>query len=276
MHVSISPSVDRAADYGHLKGCETIQVFSRNPRGWKIKPLEPDECEMLKTKLRKYDIAPLAVHASYLPNMASPDKALYERSVKTLAEEVARADMMGADFFIMHVGHHKGAGVEAGAKSVISALNKILAAKSPKLMILLENTADAGKSVGESIEQLRDLIEGVKDKDKMGLCLDTCHAFAHGYNIVDPAGLNDLLKLTDKLIGLEKLKFLHLNDSAYPFGSHRDRHEHIGKGHIKEAGFRVILRNPILRKIPAVLETPIDTPGDDTRNLATIRRLAKD
>ena len=151
VHVSISPSVDKAAEYGHLKGCDTIQVFSRNPRGWRIKPLDPEGCELLKAKLKEYRIAPLVVHASYLPNMASPDDELYERSVRTLTAEVTRADAMGADYFVAHVGHHKGYGVGAGAKRVIRALNQIIAQASPMLTILLENTADAGKSVGESI-----------------------------------------------------------------------------------------------------------------------------
>ena len=274
VHVSISPTVDKAAEYGHVKGCDTIQVFSRNPRGWRIKPLDPEGCERLKAKLKEYGISPLVVHASYLPNMASPDDKLYERSVRTLTEEVRRADAMSAEYFVMHVGHHKGTGPAAGAKRVIQALNRIIAQASPKVMILLENTADSGRSVGESIEQLRDLIDGVKHPEKVGICLDTCHAFAHGYDIVHAEGLSELLHLIDRLIGLNKLKCLHLNDSAYPIGSHMDRHEHIGKGHIREEGFQVILANRIIRKLPGILETPVDKPGDDVRNLETIRRLA--
>ena len=274
VHVSISPTVDKAAEYGHVKGCDTIQVFSRNPRGWRIKPLDLEDCERLKARLKEYGITPLVVHASYLPNMASPDKAMYERSVRTLAEEVARADTLGADYFVTHVGHHKGTGVERGAKRVIQALNRIIAERSPKVMILLENTANAGKSVGESVEQLRDLLEGVKHSEKMGICLDTCHAFAHGYDVAHAEGLNELLHRMDRLIGLDRLKVLHLNDSAYPFESHMDRHEHIGKGHIGEEGFRVILANKVICKLPGILETPVDKPGDDVRNLAMVRKLA--
>jgi deoxyribonuclease-4 len=257
-----------------MKGCDTVQVFTRNPRGWRIQPLDLEAAELLRSKLKKYGISPLVAHASYLPNMASPDKKLYEKSVFTLGEEVARADAMGADFFVTHVGHHKGAGVERGTKLIVKALNKIIAAQSPRLTILLENTADAGKSCGESIEQLKTIVQGVKKNEKVGICLDTCHAFAHGYNVADPRGLAALIELIEKQVGLERLKVIHLNDSAYPLGTHYDRHEHIGRGHIGERGFRVILRNPVIRNLPGILETPIEKPGDDVRNLATIRRLA--
>jgi len=274
VHVSITPSVDRAADYGHVKGCDTIQVFCRNPRGWRINKLDLDDCELLKKKLKAYGITPLVVHASYLPNMASPDDDMYKRSVFTLSEEVAKADALGADLFVTHVGHHKGLGVGSGAKRVIKALNTIIAEKSPRATILLENTADAGKSVGESVEQLRDIIEGSKHPEKLGICLDTCHAFAHGYDVAKADGLSDLLNLIDRLMGLDRLKCVHLNDSAYPIGSHMDRHEHIGKGHIREEGFRTILANPIIRERPGILEMPIDKPGDDVKNLAMVRKLA--
>lgn len=276
LHVSILPTIDKAADYGREKGCDTIQIFARNPRGWRIKALNPDDCDLLKSKLAAYGITPLIVHSSYLPNLASPNDALYEKSVYTVGEEIARADAMGADYYVTHVGHHKSGSPEAGAKRVIKALNEIIATKSPRLMILLENTAEAGKSVGESVEQLKMLIDGVERQDKIGLCLDTCHAFAHGYNVADEQGLSELLDLIDRLIGLERLKLVHLNDSVYPLGSHMDRHEHIGQGQIGEAGFRVILKNPIIQKLPGILETPVDRPSDDMRNLATIRRLAQE
>jgi deoxyribonuclease-4 len=190
-------------------------------------------------------------------------------------EEIRRADAMGAEFFITHVGHHKGKGQEYGIKRVSGALNKIIAQAAPRLLILLENTADEGKSVGESFDQIKAIIGGVKRPEKLGVCLDTCHSFAHGYDVAHSKGLDSLVEEIDRLVGLSRLRCVHLNDSAHVLGSHRDRHEHIGKGRIGEEGFRFILRHPVIREVPGILETPIDDPGDDVRNLATIRRLAE-
>lgn len=273
LHVSIAGKIYESVDRAHALGCECMQIFSRNPRSWQTAKLVKSDVEEFKRRREKEKIKPLIVHIPYLVNLASPEDKLYKKSIQSYIEDAERADLLGAEYFITHLGSHKGEGQDLGIRRFASALDKIIKKLHPKVMILLENTAGSGNWLGGTFEEISEIMEKSNQKKNLGLCFDTCHAYAAGYDIANKEGLNKTLKKIDKLMGIDKLKVIHLNDSKGDLGSRLDRHEHIGEGRIGKSGFKVILHHPKLKSLPLILETPKKGPESDPMNLKAVRSI---
>ncbi|MCE5339314.1 MAG: deoxyribonuclease IV [Methanomicrobiaceae archaeon] len=274
-HVSIAGSIDLAVGRARERGCDMFQIFSRNPRGWKAKDLDQGTADVFRAAVSASGIGPVVDHMPYLPNPASPDDGIYEKSVAALTGELRRCDLLGIPYLVTHLGHHRGAGTEAGQERVIAAINRALAdAGEGSVMLLLENTAGEKNSVGSTFADLSRILGGIDAAERIGLCFDTCHAFAAGYDLRTAEGVEAAFGEVDDRIGLAHLRVVHLNDSKGDLGGGLDRHEHVGLGSIGEEGFRRILRHPGVRSLPLICETPVDERRDDAGNIAKVRELA--
>ena len=273
VHVSIAGSLDLAVDRAKDAGCDVFQQFSRNPRGWAFKSLSEDDCEMYRAKIKTTGILPVD-HMPYLPNLASPKPEIYEKSVPALTEELDRCGKLGIPYLVTHLGHHLGDGIAGGRARVIKAINTSLFESDNPVMLLLENTAGEKNSVGSSFEHIRGIMDGIDTPGRVGICFDTCHAFAAGYELRTDEGIADTLAQFDEQVGLRNLKLIHLNDTKGDKGSGLDRHEHIGMGVIGEDGFRRILHHKAFKDLPLVCETPVDDRRDNFGNIAKVRELA--
>ncbi len=274
VHVSIAGHIYESLERAHGLGCNTMQIFSRNPRGWQVPALEGSDVAEFRRLKQKYDIDPVAVHIPYIINLATPDENLYARSIDAYIEDVKRSDALGAEYFVTHLGSHVGSGEDKGIARFSKALKEIASRARPKTMILLENTAGSGDSIGYRFEHLKRIIEFQDHPERIGVCLDTAHTFAAGYDIRSKAGLEATLKSFDKLLGLGRIRVVHFNDSLSMFDSHVDRHQHIGKGNIGLAGLRRIIRHPKLKNAAFIMETPKETDKDDKRNIAVAKKMA--
>jgi len=276
-HVSIAGGIDNSVVRAGELGCNTMQIFSKNASTWREKILKEDEVGSFRENLKNSGITPVFIHASYLINLASPTDSLYHRSIKAFVEEMKRADLLLPNpYLIIHPGAHTGAGEEYGIERIIRALNIILEKSADlglKTMILLEDTAGSGTHLGYTFYQLKRMIDGAKDKKRIGICFDTCHAFAGGYDLSHQEGIEQTLEELEKYVGLDKLKVIHLNDSKFPLGSRKDRHMHIGKGYIGLEGFRVLVNHKYLKDLPFILETPKHDEKDDIRNINLVKSL---
>ena len=275
VHVSIAGKIWESLERAKALGCNTMQIFSRNPRLWQASEIDPSDIENFKKLKLDYDIAPVAAHIPYIINLASPVDGLYKRSIVAYVEDIARADVLGIEYVVTHLGSHVGTGEDNGIKRFSAALNQIVNKAKPKTMILLENTAGSGSCIGYRFEHIRRMIDELDRPEKVGVCLDTAHTFESGYDIKTKAGLEGTLKKFDKLIGLDKVKVVHFNDSLSALGSHVDRHQHIGKGDIGLAAMKRIINHPGLKAAAFIMETPKKTDMDDKRNLATVKKLIK-
>ncbi len=276
VHVSIAGHIYEAVDRAAELGCNTFQIFSRNPRGWDATKLDPKDAEEFKRRRKEKNITPVVVHIPYLINLCSPEEGLWRRSVNAYIEDIKRADMLGTEYFVTHIGSHKGKGEEYGISRFSTGMNEAIEKAKPHLTILLENTAGSGDWLGYKFEHLKAIIDKIKDKKKVGICLDTAHTFESGYDIKTKAGLDATLEKIDSIVGLDRIKVIHLNDSKAAFGSNVDRHWHIGKGEIGIGGMRLIVNHPKLKNLPFILETPKKDPKDDPANLATVRKLRRE
>jgi deoxyribonuclease-4 len=274
-HVSISGSIDKAIDNAVERECSAFQIFTRNPRGWHAKELSEDDIKNFKEKLKasKIDKFATCAHMPYLPNLSSPKKDGFEKSVKSLVEEVERCGKLGIPYLVTHLGSHLGTGEEEGIKRLVKALTTAGQVKND-VMILLENTAGQKNSVGSDFEQLGEIFKQLKPAKKFGVCLDTCHAFVSGYDLRTEKGVKDTFKEFEKFVGMENLKILHLNDAKGEIGCNLDRHYHIGLGNIGEEGMAAVVKLISKKKIPIVLETPIDDTRDDFENVRIVKELA--
>ncbi len=232
-----------------------------------------DEAELFMAKLKESGLDLAADHMPYLPNLASPKEDVFAKSVETLATELMRCQMLGIPYLVTHLGSHLGAGREQGQKRIASALETAFSRAENDVILLLENTAGTKNSMGGSFQDIAAIIESSGAR-RLGVCLDTCHLFAAGFELRTAEGLETTLDQFEKSLGLQMLKLLHLNDCRGTFGSHLDRHEHIGLGQIGEQGFRNILAHPALKDLPMILETPVDLRRDDSGNLRMARQLA--
>lgn len=262
MHLTFSSGPARAKEIG----AKVLQVFCGNPRGWQKKPLDPEFVKEFRAGVAGAGIDPVVVHATYLINLAARDDRFYTLSCESFVTEVARAAQLGAKFYVVHIGNHMGAGLDAGRKKVAACMQAAVKAVPDGPEILVENTAGGGTTLGTTFEEIALLFDECKT-ERLGLCLDTCHALAAGYDIRTPEGVSATLDNIDRTIGLKRLRCLHINDSKGELRSHLDRHEHIGKGQIGDAGFRALFADKRLRGLPAVLETPRDEPDSEPKDL---------
>jgi len=277
-HVSIAGGFDKAPLRGKAAGCRTIQVFTKSRGQWRARPLPDAEAQAFRANLRASGITLAVAHGSYLINLGSPNPALRKKSLKACREELERAETLGIPYLVLHPGSHLGRGEAAGLRLIAQALDLLLEeTKGFSVQIVLETTAGQGTNLGSRFEHLARLFERAKHPDRLGVCLDTCHLFAAGYEIRTEEGYEKTMEAFDRLVGVSRLKVLHLNDSKNDLGSRVDRHEHIGKGFLGLDPFRFILNDERLRGLPMILETPKD--GDpvlaDRRNLAVLRRLTR-
>jgi len=273
LHLSIQGSIDRVVDRGVERGCNTLQMFSRNPRGWDSKRLASKEVESFRNKLRESRIWPVFIHTPYLLNLASPKDNVYAKSVEVLKNELRRASELTIPYVVTHLGSHLGYGKMKGFKRIVEAVNDSSSSVENGGILLLENTAGTKNSMGSAFEDIEHILSKIKVRERVGVCFDTSHAFAAGYDLVSRGAVQHTLQRFDEVVGLEALKLVHLNDSKGALGSRVDRHEHIGMGRIGERGFKNILQSR-LGQLPLILETPIDGRRSDTGNLEKVRELA--
>jgi len=274
-HVSISGSIANAITNASERECSAFQVFTSNPRGWHAKDLTDDDATNYKNNLSQSNIDRFATvaHMPYLPNLSSPEISVYEKSIHTMIREVERCDKLGIPYLVTHLGSHKGTGEDKGIQRLVSALTEV--AKTNKdVTILLENTAGQKNSVGSDFTQLAEIFFGLKPASRFGICIDTCHAFAAGYDLRNEKNVKDVFEKFDSEIGLKHIKIIHLNDSKGELGCHLDRHEHIGFGHIGESGLSQVVKLANKNKIPIILETPIDERRTDFENIRKAKDLA--
>lgn len=281
-HISIAGGIEKSVIRAKKLGINTMQIFSKNSLTWQERFYDSIEIINFQKALQKTDIHPVFIHASYLINFASPDEKIYFKSINAFLEEMKRAEMLlanlGQAYLIVHPGAHRNAGEEYGLQRITRALKIILKQSSSlklSTIILLENTSGSGSSLGYTFSQLRYIIEEIEYPEKIGICLDTCHAFAAGYNLAEEKGIEDTLTELDREINLDKVKVIHLNDSKYNLISRKDRHMHIGEGFIGLEGFRRLINHKSIRDLPFILETPKRSEEDDQRNISVIKRLRK-
>jgi deoxyribonuclease-4 len=274
VHISIAGGVDKAVDRAVQKGCDVFQIFSRNPRGWASKELSPEEAGRFVEKMENSGLSLAVDHMPYLPNLASPKDDVYAKSLQTLSEELQRCHALRIPYLVTHLGSHLGAGWEAGLERIVGAIEYAFSqTEESEVVLLLENTAGGENSMGSSFEDIGAIIKRLESR-RLGVCLDTCHLFAAGYELRTEEGVQETFRIFDLEVGLGLLKLIHLNDSTAGLGSRLDRHAHIGLGEIGEPGMRAILANKALKELPMILETPIDSVRDDIGNLRKVRALA--
>jgi len=277
-HMSIAGGVENAILHAENAGCPTVQMFNKSNNQWAARPLSAEEVDRFHAAAQRTGIAPIISHTAYLINCASPDSTLYKRSVKALEIEYARCDLLKIDYLVMHPGAHIGSGAKNGIERIARALNTVLGTHADgQTMICLEATAGAGSIIGSTFDELRAIIDLVEHPSRVGVCLDTCHIFAAGYDIRTIGKYKTVIKTFDRQLGLDRLRVWHLNDSQGELGSRKDRHEHIGKGLIGKDAFGFILRDRRFAGVPKILETPKMENGRemDRVNLALLLRLAR-
>jgi deoxyribonuclease-4 len=288
VHTSIAGGLPNAVRAAVLKGCDGFQIFARNPRGWSERALSRQEVREFRRAREQAGLWPLAIHSVYLINLAAQDEQLLARSRDSFRQEILRSLEIGADFLVVHPGNPKTASADAGIQTAIESvraaaaglkLNGAAASQSRAnrkncLTILIENTAGQGSSIGCNFEQVADIVAALEDDVPVGVCLDTAHTFASGYNIATKSGFKLTVQKIERSFGFDKLRLIHCNDSKAALGSRVDRHQHIGLGHIGIDAFQRFLHHPKFRAVPFILETPVDEVRDDEGNLTVMRELS--
>jgi deoxyribonuclease-4 len=282
IHTSTAGSLERAALKAHELGANTFQIFSASPRMWRAKPPDPAQITLLRKARERHDLMPLVIHDSYLINLAaSGDSEIREKSIQGLRGEMERAILIGADYLVAHPGNYKGLHITQGMLNVAEAIALAWRGVDPalqkaaRLTLLLENTAGAGAQLGGKLDELKTIRELASPyiDIPMGYCLDTCHCYVSGFDIASPQGLRELILRANDVLGLANVPVMHANDTKMALGSHCDRHANIGSGYIGFEGFRRILNHPELCGKAFILETPVDEPGDDLRNVTALKEL---
>jgi deoxyribonuclease-4 len=283
-HMSIAGGLPRAVDRARASRCEALQIFTKSAGQWRARPLPPEEIALFRQRVAETGIRPVVAHNSYLINVAAALRSLRDQSLASLREELDRAEALGLDGLVMHPGSYT-SGTEAdGLRMIAEALSQLLDERPDgRTRILLEHTAGQGTNLGHRFEHLAEIIDRLGRTPRVGVCLDTCHLLTAGYDICSPEGYRRTFEEFDRLVGVERIKVFHLNDSKKPCGSRVDRHEHIGKGCLGLDPFRWLLNDPRFRDLPMLLETPkLETPESkkksdvdpwDAKNLRTLRRL---
>ena len=276
-HASAAGGVDKALQRSLDVNATSCQIFTKSERQWRAKPLEDDVIERFHKERERTGIRQIISHGSYLINLASPKDDLIQKSMGGLTEELTRAQILGLIGVVLHPGAHTGSGVETGIATFADSLNR-LHEQLPEItaLTLLETTAGQGTALGRSFEEIAAIMDQVEAKERVAVCLDTCHIFAAGYDIRTAEGYKQVMDEFDRVIGIDKLRAIHLNDSKMPLASNKDRHEQIGDGEIGIEGFRALVNDPRLSGIPGILETEKDPDGDyDRKNLALLRELVE-
>jgi deoxyribonuclease-4 len=272
-HVSASGGIDTAIDRIAAIGGDCVQVFTQSPRMWRPTNHKPEAIERFKARRREAGIGGVVCHALYLCNLAAPDDEIYEKSVQTMCATMDAATAIEADGVIFHVGSHLGAGLEAGLERATAALPRILEHCEGDTWLLLENSAGTGATIGRSLEELQTLVERSGGHPRLGICLDSCHLYASGYDVGSTEGVDALVQQVDAGIGLDRLRALHINDSETPLGSNRDRHANIGEGLIGE-GLGAFLAHPAFQHLAAYLEVPGENKaGVNAEEIRKLREL---
>jgi deoxyribonuclease-4 len=279
-HQSIAGGYFKAAEAAARCGCDCVQLFTKNNNQWRAKPIVEEDVVKFRAALAEHKITHPIAHNSYLINMAAADGPLWKQSVDAFVVELLRAEMLGIPYVVAHPGAYTTTSEEAGLKQIVRALDEVhRQTRGLTVVTLLENTAGQGSSLGHRFEHLATIIEGVKEHDRLGVCIDTCHTFAAGYPLAPKKEYIATMRELDATVGLDRVHAFHLNDSKKPFGSRVDRHEHIGKGAIGVEAFRLLLGDRRFGNVPMYLETPKEADGEfrgeelDRMNLATLRGL---
>jgi len=272
-HISIAGGFSKVVERANVRGCETIQFFSRNPRGWKYSPLNKEEVKEFRSSIQCSTLFPVFLHMPYLSNIASFKSKFYKRSIHSIATDLQRAAQLGAQYLIIHIGHRMESSEDEAIEAVSQGIDQAFQKVKNSIILLMENTAGQGSEIGYNFEQIKRIIEGVEDNERLGVCLDTAHTFEAGYNLSSKDGLERTLNNFDQTVGLKRLHLLHLNDSKTPLGSRKDRHWHIGEGYIGMEGFRNLVNHPLLRQLPGIMETPRKDTVEDLKNMEVIRSL---
>lgn len=275
--MSVAGGFERAIERGLKAGCDTIQIFTKSNNQWAAPPIAPDQVKRFRAAYEQSGLGPVFSHDAYLINVGSPDPELHEKSRQALKVEVERAAVLGLAFVVMHPGSHRDSGEEAALKRIAKAVSWVLKqTKGSSVKILYENAAGQGSAVGHRFEHLAALLALTEPANRTGICLDTCHLFAAGYDIRTPAGYRKVMEEFDRVVGIRNIQAIHLNDSKKDLGSRVDRHEHIGQGAIGLEGFRCLMNDARLKGVPMVLETPKDEEcAEDVMNLKVLRGLIK-
>jgi deoxyribonuclease IV len=287
VHTSIAGGLPRSVVLAEAKGCDALQIFSRNPRGWADRALGDEETREFRAARERAGLWPLVVHSAYLINLAAQDPLIQERSRIAFREEIERCLKIGADFLVVHPGNPKtvpaDVGIVTASESIRAAArglklqgaakDRARAGRENELSILIENTAGQGSSIGCSFEQVADLL-ALLDGLPAGVCLDTAHTFASGYDISTEPGFKATVRAINNTLGFDRIRVIHCNDSKAALGSRVDRHQHIGLGHIGEQAFRRLTQNLKFRRIPFILETPTDDERGDEWNMKRLRELS--
>jgi deoxyribonuclease-4 len=274
VHVSIAGSPDKAIDRAEERGCDCFQIFTKNPRGWAAKEITDDIASDFIHKLRNSPLTPAIAHMPYLPNLASENPDIFKKSVDALKDELVRCSRLQIPLLVTHLGHAKD-DLKSGRLRVIDAAIQALDQDPGCTRLLLENTAGEKNSVGSKLEDISQVLDGIGRHPRIGVCFDTCHAFAAGYDLRTRNVVYSLIDQIVDLIGVHSVNLIHLNDTKGDIGSGLDRHEHIGLGRIGEEGLQTFLTNPLLQNIPVICETPVDERRGDKENICVVRRLTE-
>ncbi len=269
-HMSIAGSFLNAVRAAERYNCTALQIFTKNQRQWKARPITESEAASFRQASTKAGLASVVAHATYLINLASPKADVFDKSLATFIEELKRSELLGASHLVFHPGSHLGTGEKAGLQKVADAMRTAIhETRDLKVKLTIEVTAGQGTNLGHRFEHIAFLIDAVGSQDRVAVCFDTCHAFAAGYHIRTPEAYEMTMKLFDEIIGLEWLQVFHLNDSRGELGSHLDRHIHLGYGRIGAEAFRLIMQDERFVNVPKIIETPKENDWD-ARNLALL------
>jgi len=271
-HLSIGQGLDKTADEAIAKGVETLPIFLRNPRGRSARKLSEYEIDYFTKKLLENDIYPLIVHIPYICNPASVKEDLYDFACETVKHDLERCSLVKADYLVLHPGSYTTSTSDAGIERIADLLNRVLDEYTGDTMILLETMSGQGTEIGRNFDELGSIVQKINRSDKVGICFDTCHLFAAGYDCKSSEGLNELLEQANQSFGWDRIKVLHANDSRTELGSHRDRHAHIGEGFIGTEGFERLVKSSFFQDIPFILETAEDKLKEDIEILKKMRR----
>jgi len=271
--MGISGGLPAAAVRAHDMGCETLQIFAANPSAWRSPTLPVQAAQSFVSLTEELGISPVVVHTPYLLNLASPDLEISAKSTAGLSDSVTRAGILGATYVVTHMGSHRGSGAETGVRQICRSVDTVLESTDPSVTLLLENSAGSGDSMGALFEEIRRILDCMAGwSGRVGICLDTAHAWGAGYDLSSADAVSKTIALFDALVGLKNLKVVHLNDTKVPLGSRRDRHANIGNGFIGEEGFSALVNHPSLAHLAGIIETPPRPEGDE-RDLDRLKRL---